>query len=230
MMSKLLLALVVFVAIIATLSVLAFQYLGAVGLLLVLAGFIVLFFLIKAALGKLLERLFLTPFKAKGAVLRGAITRVHAVPPAEPPALTRPEDISDEEWEEMQNEHQEAWNEYPCAYYHIDVTITPAPVSGTPFSLWEPGELVLVHPEAKADLTASDDEDDGEIGTIEEVEVWQEGNWTTDEGAKYPGEQRLRLLTAVKPGVTQARFRYYFEVFGDVEFPQPSPDPAVPSS
>src|SRR2546430_12006750 len=54
------------------------------------------------------------------------------------------------------------------------------------------------------------------------LDVQQEGAFKPDEGFKFEGPQRLRLLIAVKPGTSRLKFRYYFEEFGAVVLPAAS--------
>ena len=149
-----------------------------------------------------LPRLLKAPFRAKGAVLRGAAVRVHSVERTEAPAAGSP----------GEDEAGAAARE-PREHYRIEVTITPRAAEG-PFTLWAPGELVLVGPDAKADEPEADDA--GEVGALE---IEQDGHFLADEGMKYGGPQRLRFVAAAPPGQRRLRFRYYFEIFGDVALP-----------
>jgi hypothetical protein len=149
-----------------------------------------------------LTRLLTIPFRAKGAVLRGADVRVRSIERAEAPA---PEPSSDGEATADDGEGRE--------HFLVDVTITPRTRSG-PFVLWEPGELGMIRAGARA---GADDEDD--TCDVRAVDVEQEGHFEPDSGMKYGGPQHLRLRLAVRPGPRVLRFRYYFEVFGDVHLP-----------
>jgi hypothetical protein len=143
------------------------------------------------------------PFRAKGAVLRSAAVDVHAIERAEPPAL-EPSDEADSA-------------AGPRERFWLELTITPRASASGPFILWEPGELAIVGPDARA----------GEPGTDEEpfdvrtVEIREDNRFQPDSGMKYGGRQRLRLLVAVPPGQRRLRFRYYLEVFGNVSLPGP---------
>jgi hypothetical protein len=148
-----------------------------------------------------LPRLLRLPFKAKGAVLSGASVTLHSVERAEAPPA-RPDDEDDEVPAGQPREH-----------YRVDLTVTPPPASGA-FALWEPGELVLVRHDARADKP----EADKPAGKIHALEVEQDGRFEPDCGMKYGGPQRLRLLVSAPPG-QRVRFRYYFEVFGDIALP-----------
>lgn len=203
MLRKLLVVLLLLLAAQVALTVALYQAIGwwalvAVAALNVVAGPL----LVKRAL----KALFMMPFKAKGAVLRGASAVVHSVEPAAAPVREEGDEDDEDDEEEPEGARD---------YFYVDVTVAPRPAEG-PFSHWEPGELVLVRPGAKA---IPDDEDDGEVGSVGEVLVWDGESFAEDDPGKYQGEQRLRLHVAVVPGTRRAQFRYYFEIFGDVELP-----------
>ena len=178
--------------------VLAFRFLpwqAVVGgiVLLMLAGY---FFS-----GRILEALFKIPFRAKGAVLRGATAEIHSLA-----AGAKPEDGEEEE-------------DANRRYFVLDVTIKPVARSGKGFQLWEPGELQLVSLDAKAEDTDAD----GDLCKIRRIEIESEGGFVADEGMKYGGPQRLRLTLAAAPEARQVQFRYYFELFGNVSLPAQEP-------
>ena len=150
-----------------------------------------------------LARLLKAPFKAKGAVLRGAHAEIHSIERIEPPRADGPADE-------------------PREYYRLAVTITPHTPAG-PFTLWEPGELLIV----RAGTRPGEPDDDESAGDVSQIEVEHDGQLHPDEGMKYPGPQRLRMTIAMKPGQRALRFRYYFEVFGTIELPAPDLRPTV---
>ena len=176
----------------------ALVYLPWWGFLLSLLG--VFFGLLGSAnllMGRLGILLVSLPFRAKGAVLRKAKAEVHAVEAAAAP--TRTDDPADG----------------PCDFYTVDVTISPRPKLG-PFKFWEPGELGLLPASVKVSAMESAPERVGVSG----VEVFQNGRFLPDEGMKYFGPQRLRLLVSAKRGAERRqRFLYYFEAFGIVTLP-----------
>jgi len=144
----------------------------------------------KLVIGRLFRSLLTMPFKAKGAVLRGAKAQVNAITPvANADAANR-------------------------SCYDLDVTITPADTSGS-FTHWEPCSLTLVAFGSKFDIDKSDDDE----CEIESTEVEQNGQFQPDEGMKYPGPQRVKLRLSVKTGTPVLKFRYYFEEFGEVRLP-----------
>ncbi len=153
-------------------------------------------------IGKLMARrlffsLLLTPFR-----LKGATAEVHSVTPvAEPPV-----------------KGSEASQAVERACYYVEVSIRPSAVK-TPFGAWEPGELRLVGPESVLNLSPDAPSENDDTCEIKSFEVQQEGGFQADEGLKFQGPQRLRLLIAVKPGISRLKFRYYFEEFGSVTLP-----------
>jgi hypothetical protein len=156
--------------------------------------------LAKLVLGRLVKRLFMMPFKAKGAVLRGARAQVHGVSPTSAPVGEDGETLEDAASRD---------------FYEVEATITPAADTKGSFQLWEPGELRLVPPGYKPEDDSSDD-----AVEIAKLEIQQDGAWQPEEGMKYPGPQRLRLTAGVKRGgPRQLRFQYYFEMFGTVSLP-----------
>ncbi len=186
----------------------------------------IVYFLVLIALGIIakkliaygLRRAILSPFMAKSHVLKGAQVRVNSLEPA-PKPQKRPELVDTdghEHWEELGDSTQ--LREYEnCNFYYLDVTITPQPGASETFQLWEPGELVLVDGNTQSISPGNDDDD--HFGLIEDVVIWQNGGWATDQIGKYEGPQRVRIHAGVPPGVDRARLRYYFEVFGELDFP-----------
>lgn len=211
-MGKLVLLLICLVAALMIVTILAYYLFGLAGFLIVIVLFIGLIFVLKKMAGKLLMRAIATPFIAKGAVLKNAKVQVHAVTPALSPVREKSENISAEEWAEINEEED---HEGPRDHFYLDVTITPHPAGGS-FKLWEPGGLGLVSEDTKS----GDIEGEvNEVGSVEVVEVWQDNSWSPDEGSKYAGPQRLKLHISVQPGTKIFKFRYYFETFGRVRLP-----------
>jgi hypothetical protein len=188
----------------------------------IVVGLVALALLAKLLLPRLLRKLFLAPFRAKGAVLKGATATIHEVVVTEAPVKkpsteeadangSTPQDSDgDEDGAEKSGE--------PRLHYLLEVTITPGQTE-SPFGMWEPGEIMLVRPESvlRPESDEADDDDDScEVGTIHYQE---DGTWKNDDGMKFPGPQRLKMQLAVKPGARQLKFRYYFEEFGLVQLP-----------
>ncbi len=186
-------------ALFVVVSVLAVRWLPWWGLALVLLLMVVLG---KFVIGRLVRKLFLMPFRAKGVVLKGASAHVHGVSPAAAPATEGAAVASAE----------------PCKHYQVEVTITPGERNG-PFGLWEPGELRLVRPESVLRPESDEPDDEDSACEITKIQVEGAGLWSDDEGMKYGGAQRLRLNLAAQGGVRELKFRYYFEEFGSIKLP-----------
>jgi hypothetical protein len=150
-----------------------------------------------------LPRLLRLPFAAKGAVLRDAVVEVHSIEPIDAPSAA----LAD---------RQDEIDSGPREHVRLEVTITPRTPTGA-FTLWEPGELRIVG----ADARSGDPEADEAACDIESLEIQDEGGYQPDSGMKYQGPQRLRLLVAVPPDQRGLRFRYYFEILGNVSLPAP---------
>jgi hypothetical protein len=180
-------------------AVLAVRWLPWWGLVL---GFLLLVLLGKFIIRRLVRKLFLMPFRAKGAVLKGASARVHRVSPA---AASPAEGLTETSAE-------------PGKHYLVEVTIMPDEPKG-PFGLWEPGELRLVRPESVLRPESDEAYDEDSACEVTKVQIENEGTWTDDEGMKYGGAQRLRLHLMTQPTIRELKFRYYFEEFGLVKLP-----------
>ena len=188
----------------------------------IVVGLVVLVVIGKLLLPRLLKKLFLAPFRAKGAVLKGATATTHGIVATEaPPRKPSTEESDADDSSEQESDTSEASagkSGAPRLHYLLEVTITPGQTDG-PFGLWEPGEIMLVRPESvlRPESDEADDTDDAcEVGSIQ---YHEEGAWKDDEGMKFPGPQRLKMHLAVQPGVRQLKFRYYFEEFGSVQLP-----------
>ena len=216
---------VLLIAFVAT-TVLTYAYLGiaGVGVLVVLS--VVGFFVLKRVLGKVMKRLFLLPFKAKGSVLKDATAEIHSLSATKAPQ----KEVRDEDSEEEIAEEQVERN-----WFLVDVTIRPKDASspactkeeegaenqGCGFRLWEAGELLLVS-ERKSPEEMLADGDSDESCIIENYKIWDGSAFVEDEEWKHHGEKRLELLIGVLPGVGELMFQYYFEYFGELSLPQPA--------
>lgn len=176
----------------------AYAWFGPTGALAVaLAALVALPLAAKVLGGKLITRLFKLPFQAKGAPLRDAAVRVHAVRRAAAPARGEEEAATD-----------------PREWYVLELTVAPRPTDGKGFRGWAPGELLLVGPDA-----APEDVDDAhEWGFVHKARAWEDPDgWRDVEAESLVGEHRLRLLVGVRPGAPRLlRLRYYFELFGAI--------------
>lgn len=219
----------------------SFSLWGITGLLIfigvVSVGLIILAVSLKSIASKLITKLFIAPFAAKGAVLKDAQVTIHSITPAEPPADwdSEPDEEddytaeADEDAEEEEDEEVEpgARSEpEPRRWVYLDATITPGEAQG-PFQLWEPSELGLAGPNAASaqGIEDMDGDEDEDVGEIADYRLWRDGDWSVDDEGKVPGEQRVRLHVGLNPSVTAFRFRYYLEVFGHVVVP-PAPQEA----
>lgn len=198
-MKKLVVLLVL--AALVTGAVLAVKHLPWWGLALLFVAVVVFG---KWAIKRLLKKLFLAPFKMKGAVLHGATARVHSVTPTVAPP--KKEDAEEEE------------NAGPRRYYALDVTIEPKAATGN-FSHWEPGELRLARPEHHVNPDDDDSSTDDDACDVMELQYEEDGVFKADEGFKFGGAMRLKMTLAVSEGVSRLKFHYYFEEFGEVVLP-----------
>lgn len=147
-----------------------------------------------------LRKVFILPFKIKGQALAEATIKVHDLKPAPVPEMAA--DFSDDEITEYQS----------LRWYLLDVTILPLQQSSG-FIAWQPSDLMLVPPNLKeTDLL-------GGYCLIHDCKIFQDDHFGEDIQGKYEGFQRIQLYIGVRPGVNQLRFRYYFELFGDLDIP-----------
>jgi hypothetical protein len=165
-----------------------------------------------------LKQAFLLPFKVKGQVLKGATAQVHNVQPTNMPTVKQSADSHPGEIADRRARyHQLKW-------YTVDVSIAPQQTqSAVAFPAWEPIDLVLVTPGKKVKSLETLAEE--EVSTIHDYEIYQSDRFQFDNEGKHLGSQRLKFLVGIEPNVTTLQFRYYLELFGQVEFP----DRAVPN-
>lgn len=197
----------------------------------------------KMVIGKLIKRFALKLFSMKSGVLKGATMQVHSVLAVAQPAKRANLEISDGDDDDDGDSADEAANETeeepdetedsddeevedddeddddsddeevegPKEYFEIDVTITPRAAEG----VWEPGELILTSDKIASLL----DLEGKQVGTTEEVLVWNGSVFGPDKEGKYSSTQRLKLTMAVKPGTSTAWVHYYNEPIGTLELP-----------
>jgi hypothetical protein len=204
MILRALIIVTILLTVLAAALVAAVAYLPWWGALLTLAGSAgALWLAVRLLSGRVLGLLFSVPFRAKGAVLRRAEAEVHSVAPAEAPGDGGSGGEGDADG--------------PLDRFSVDVTVRPRPTAG-PFHHWEPGELAVVPAAARVEPFG-----DAPAGArVLGVEVFDGGRFGPDEGMKYFGPQRLRLLVGVPPGGDRRlAFLYYFEKFGTLTLPAP---------
>lgn len=165
----------------------------------IIAGYFVVKLLIKYLIGKLLVRLFMLPFHAKGRALQGATAEIHDVEPAAAPPAS-----ADEDGEEARTKEavvlKHAW---------VELTISPQP-RAKGFVHWEPGELALAPSGRK--IRTMDDHD--HCFHVLDVKVIEDGQELQDEGYKLVGPRRIRLLVGVPEQERDFQFVYYATAFG----------------
>jgi hypothetical protein len=164
-----------------------FHYLGWYSLLVIPMIIAALYFLVK----HFLARILLLPFQLKGKVLKGARGDVHEV------HYLGVEEVDGRTGKKEQRH-----------VYLVDLTIKPSSRVVTPFTMWDPCELFPVSPEAK--VSFDDDPSDGSFGSIDEVSLFDNGNWRTGDFDKLHGESRIRLKIRLVKASTACKIRYYF--------------------
>jgi hypothetical protein len=171
-----------------------------------------------------LKQAFLLPFKVKGQVLKGATAQVHNVQPTNMPIVkqnadSHPGAVADQ----RARYHQLKW-------YTVDVSIAPqSSESAVAFPAWEPNDLVLVVPGKK--VKSLESLADEEVSTIHDYEIYQANGFQFDNEGKHLGSQRLKFVVGIEPGISTLQFRYYLELFGQVEFPdRPLTNPQLKSA
>ena len=100
------------------------------------------------------------------------------------------------------------------------MTITPKEPSED--RVWEPGELILTTKKIANLADLGDGEN--ELGTASRVRIWDGSKFGPDDPGKYPGEQRLKISFAVKPGASKAWLQYYDVPIGQLELPPWMPE------
>jgi hypothetical protein len=173
-----------------------FHYLGWYALLVIPLVSVALFLLVR----HYLTRIFLIPFLMKGKVLKGARTDVHEV------RYLGTEEV-DVALEQPQKQYA----------YLVDMTITPRSQTATPFSMWDPYELVAVPPKSK--VSFKDDATDDSIGSVAQVSIFDDGRWQTEDFDKLEGASRLRIKLLLAKPSSGCKLRYYFYDVADLTLP-----------
>lgn len=163
-------------------------------------GIVVVYFIINWMVGAAVRKLFMAPFKMKAKALAGATANVHGVMLISNPDLREIGD-DDERGSDLR-------------YVSIDVTVQPQARSGG-FTHWEPGELALAPKFGR--VQGVDDLD--RCFNVVDVKVIHDGVAEDDEGYKYHGPARVKLLVGLPHGAQAYHFVYYTESFGMVSVP-----------
>ena len=219
----------VFLSLIAGSAVALYHFYGWKGLIALPFILIAVLWLGKKAIGYLFKRVALSLFSMKSRVLRDASMTVHSIIPVTKPVYEEPSDTDEledgeaDETADAEDVADEAEPDLPDApeepkeYFAVDVTITPK--NGAADSVWEASEFVLLS-ERISSLADLGEDGDKELGTIEQVKVWNGSEWGPDDPGKYPGEQRLLLTFGVKPNTSSAWMNYYNEPIGTLQLPR----------
>ncbi|MFO1513241.1 MAG: hypothetical protein U1F83_10070 [Verrucomicrobiota bacterium] len=225
MIRLILFAIVGLLAVVGGLAVALYHFFGWKGLVVFPLILVAVVWLAKVVITSLVKKFALGLFGMKAGVLKGATMNVHAIrsvpKPPEPKPEKTEEDAADEsdkvsdagEENEEEDDEKPKEVETPKDYVEVDVTITPKGDSDD--SVWEPTELMLTSEKIKslADL------EDKEVGTTHSVEIWNGTAFGPDDPGKYPGEQRLKIIFAVKLGAKEAWLHYYNEPIGQLKLP-----------
>lgn len=185
-------------------SVAAVVYFGWIAVAVIAVLLVIMGIAVKLAFKKLLPRLLMLPFRAKGAPLRGAKVSIGGVNFRGRRKEAYPDEADQPEAEDA--------DEGPVYVYDIKATIIPNEAGGA-FKLWEPGTL-----EAHAlDARPADDPESGSkaIGNVERYTVFVDGQWVEPEGDKFQGAQTLNLTFHMNKPVRAIRLRYYLEDLGE---------------
>ncbi len=166
-------------------------------------GIVIAYFILKWTISKAVMKLFTAPFKMKAQALAGAAVQVHGVTSISNPD---PDLIADAEDEESEGTE--------LRYVSIDVTVQPQERTEG-FTHWEPGELSLVPSSIR--FKGLDDIDN--CFSVLDVKVLNNGVEEDDEGDKYHGPARVKLMVGLPHGAQSYQFVYYTEAFGAVEVP-----------
>lgn len=151
-------------------------------------------------IGSLIMRRLIGVFQVKSQVLANAQTTVHGVVEIEAPT-----DLDERETERLGD------NPEPVRYVQVDFTLTPE-ASGD----YGVADLCLVSRDAPANTTGEADENAAFAAKVRLVSP--DGEESSCD--QLSGPARLRIVFAVPEGLSgPAKFRYYFEQFGEVHLP-----------
>jgi len=96
-------------------------------------------------------------------------------------------------------------------YAWLDVTITPQERTKG-FTHWEPGELVL----APLGMKYKSPDDMDNCFSVHSLKLVVDGQEQEEEGMKYHGPLRVKLLVGLPMDQNAFKFVYYFEQFGEL--------------
>jgi hypothetical protein len=218
MLRIILISVLVAVGLVAAGGAALYQYWGWKGLIVLPFGVIVLLWVVKKIIGKMMKRFFQGLFESKSKALHGATMEVHRITPVLKPLETQIADNQEDE-EEPDSSDDEEQPEKPPHYFEVELTITPAETGEEHF--WEPAELLLAS-ERLESFTALTGEDK-QVGRVHSVMVWNGNSFGPDDSGKYPGIQRLLATYEVNPGTSSAWLQYYNEPLGEIIFPAWTP-------
>lgn len=208
--------------IVGGLAVALYQFFGWKGLIVFPFILIAMAWLAKVVISKLVKKFALSLFGLKAGALKGATMKVHSIKsiPNRPDLAPELDGNESDEADDAESEGSDVAEtpepdepETPKDYIELDVTISPRADAGD--SVWEPTELILTSEKIKS-LT---DLEDKEVGTTHSVEIWNGTEFGPDDPGKYPGEQRLKIVFAVKLGARDAWLHYYHEPIGQLKLP-----------
>jgi len=245
MMRLILLAVLFVLILVGGVAVALFHLFGWKGMLAFPFIVVALVWLGKIVIAKLIKDFALVLFSMKSKVLRGATMKVHSITPiSKPPPYQPAEEEDEEEGEDEDEEDEEAAEvgtgepesdteadspeeeEKPRHYYDVDLTITPREASSD--RVWEPSEFILTSEPIQSLVDLQEGEK--EVGTTHNVMIWDGSIFGPDDAGKYPGEQRLNVTFAMKPGTAKAWLQYYNETIGPLDVPVWQPQVGTSSS
>jgi hypothetical protein len=201
--------------------------------LVVLGEGLLLLFLGPKLAGFAIRRFALGVFMTKSKVLRDATVSVHRVEPTERPARRAADDDDDdgnegeddeddtepdEEESEPDDEDDDA-DDKPVHYVLVDFTLTPKPGLSV-MQFYDPSELMLAPFDHKVTFEEDPTDDDAGLASVERLWLVNESGAETEDFDKITGPAHLRVVFECPQTLTgRAKFRYYFETFGEMTLP-----------
>ena len=181
--------------------------------------------------GFAIRRFALGLFMTKSKVLRDATVNVHRVEPTERPARRAHDagegadgDADDEQEEhepEAEDEDDDDADNKPVHYVLVDFTLTPKPGLSV-MQFYDPSELMLAPSDHKVTFEEDPTDDDAGLASVERLCLVDESGAETEDFDKITGPAHLRVVFECPQSLTgRAKFRYYFETFGELMLPPP---------